>query len=282
MISGHTRIAAVIGDPISHSLSPAMHNAAFAAAGIDGTYVAFRVRPAELGRAVAGMHALGLIGFNVTVPHKERIIRLLDSTGPSAQRTGAVNTVVRRNDRLHGENTDVIGFRRALDDAGMDLKRKRAVLIGAGGAARAALTALIDAGVAEVTVANRTRARAQRLVRDFGGTRTGIDFAGLSALADRRLLADADLVVNSSSLGLGGESFVEVAFGSTPADCLFFDLIPKQHTAFLAGAARARRARLDGIGMLLHQGAAAFELWTGQPAPLDVMRRALRRASSRK
>ncbi len=282
MISGRTRIAAVIGDPIEHSLSPAMHNAAFAALGIDATYVAFHVRPADLGRAVGGMRALNLLGCNVTVPHKEKIVRYLDSVGATAERTGAVNTVIRRGDLLHGENTDVIGLRRSLDESGFELAGKRVVLIGAGGAARAAMAALTETGVARITVANRTLARAKRLQRDFDTPGIEIVSTGLEALEDATFLESADLVVNSSSLGLRGEPFAPVAFSAAPRSCLFFELIPKRETPFLDGAKAARRRRLDGTGMLLHQGAAAFEMWTEQPAPLDVMRRALQRARQRR
>lgn len=279
MISGRTRIAAVIGDPIEHSLSPAMHNAAFAALGIDATYVAFHVRPADLGRAVAGIRALNLLGCNVTVPHKEKIGRLLDSQGTTAERTGAVNTVVRDDERLHGENTDVIGVRRALDEAGVPLSGARVLLIGAGGAARAVVTALVDAEVGTITIANRTPQRARKLVRAFARPDLPIDATTLTDLASPDLLASCDLVINSTSLGLRDESFLDVAYAASPRSCVFFDLIPKARTPFLAGAAAARRPRLDGIGMLLHQGAAAFEMWTRQPAPIDVMRRALQRAS---
>lgn len=278
MISGRTRIAAVIGDPIGHSLSPAMHNAAFAALGIDAAYVAFHVRPSELQAAVRGLRALGVVGFNVTVPHKEKIVRLLDAVGGAARRTGAVNTVIPCDGGLRGENTDVVGFERALDEAGVPLAGARVVLIGAGGAARAALEAFTRGGVARVTIVNRTLARARRLRRDFPAAATTVEVAGLAALEDEALLADASLVVNSSSLGLGGEPFAPVAFAATGRGCAFFDMIPKRETPFLAGARRARRRATDGSGMLLHQGAAAFELWTGQPAPVAVMRKALQRA----
>lgn len=278
MISGRTRIAAVIGDPIAHSLSPAMHNAAFAALGIDAAYVAFHVRPAALAQAVRGLRALGVMGFNVTVPHKEKIVRLLDSIGASAERTGAVNTVIARDGALHGENTDVVGFRRALDEAGCVLSGAGVVLIGAGGAARAALAAFAAAGVARVMIVNRTVARARRLRREFSGAGMEIAVAGTEALGAAGLVAQASLIVNSSSLGLGGEPFVPLAYGAAPRDALFFEMIPKRGTPFLVGARQARRRGVDGSAMLLHQGAAAFEYWTGQAAPLEVMRKALHRA----
>lgn len=278
MISGRTRIAAVLGDPIEHSLSPAMHNAGFAALGIDAAYVAFRVRPPELAAAVRGLRALNVLGFNITVPHKERIVRLLDAVGVSAQRTGAVNTVVARQGALHGENTDVVGFQRALEEAGADLANATVVLIGAGGAARAALAAFAASRVRRVTLANRTPARARRLQRDFAPAGLDIDVMSLDGLNDPARLAGAQLIVNSSSLGLKGEPFAPVAYAAAPREALFFEMIPKAATSFLVGARQARRRGVDGSGMLLHQGAAAFELWTGQPAPIEVMRKALQRA----
>lgn len=281
MITGRTRIAAVIGDPIAHSLSPVMHNAAFAALGIDAAYVAFHVLPADLRQAVAGMRALGLLGCNVTVPHKERIVRLLDSVSTTARRTGAVNTVVRNGNLLHGDNTDVVGLRRALDEAGVALAGADVVLIGAGGAARAALVALGDAGVRRITIANRTTSRARRLAREFASPGVDVVAAELAALADPARLAGCDLVVNSTSLGLGGEPFAPVAWSAAPRHCHFYEMIPRPDTPFLAGAAAARRRRSDGLGMLLHQGAAAFALWTGVEPPVEVMRRALAAARRR-
>lgn len=282
MITGRTQIASVIGDPITHSLSPVMHNAAFAALGIDAAYIAFHVLPADLPRAVAGIRALGLLGCNVTVPHKEKILRLLDSVSPTAQRTGAVNTVIRRGTLLHGENTDVVGLRRALDEAGVRLAGANVVLIGAGGAARAAVAALGDAGASRITIANRTLSRARRLVRDFASPGVALHAVGLDALEDPALLAGCDVVLNSSSLGLGGEPFTGVAFTASPRHCIFYEMIPRPDTPFLAGAAAAKRRRFDGLGMLLHQGAAAFELWTGQAPPVGTMRRALLRAQRRR
>jgi shikimate dehydrogenase len=274
-VSGRTRIVGIIGDPVAHSLSPAMHNAAFGRLGLDFTYVPFHVRPAQLGAAIAGIRALGLVGVNVTVPHKERVIDFLDTVSARAQRAGAVNTILNHGGRLHGENTDIIGFQRALSAVRFRLRGARVLVVGAGGAARAVLTALHEGGARSVTIANRTTARARALAIAFGGSRLRVDVARLAALRDVGRLAAFDLVVNATSVGLHGEPFVPLSYGDTPARCLFADLLYGRRTDFLCRADRAGRPTLDGLGMLLHQGAAAFSLWTGRRAPIATMRRAL-------
>lgn len=276
-ISARTRIVCVIGDPIAHSLSPAMHNAAFRHLGLDYAYVAFHVRPPQLKKAVAGFRALQIAGVNVTVPHKEKMLPLLDAVSATARHAGAVNTVINRDGRLQGENTDVFGFRMALADVGVELRGARVVVIGAGGAARAVLVALADAHAAEVRLFNRTLARAQRLARLFATRSMKLATTNLGELP-RTDLGEVDLVVNTTSLGLKSEKFPQLDYASAVRDAVFFDLVPKADTDFLRAVRRARRRAVDGTGMLLHQGAAAFELWTGHPAPVDVMRRALRKA----
>ena len=275
-ISGRTQVVGIIGDPVAHSLSPAMHNAAFQALNLDFVYVPFHVPPAQLRAAVAGVRALGIAGINVTVPHKERVMRFLDSVSETGQRAGAVNTIVQRDGRLHGENTDVTGFLRALDEAKFRMRGARVLLIGAGGSARAVLTALEEGHAAAVTIANRTVRRAQQLVRRCGPAEMQLAVTGLTSLEDAALLASVDLVVNATSVGLRGERFFPLAYAATPRHCLFFDLLYGRATDFLKAAGRAHRRTVDGTGMLLHQGAAAFTLWTGRRAPLVVMRRALR------
>ena len=277
-ISGRTRVVGIIGDPVAHSLSPAMHNAAFRALKLDFAYVAFPVRPAQVRQALDGIRALGIAGANVTVPHKERVIKWLDAISPTARRAGAVNTIVNRKGRLHGENTDVTGFLHALRDVQFQIRGCRALVIGAGGVARAVLTALAEGQAAEVTVANRTVVRARRLARAFHPRALQVIAAPLAALQDRERLAAVDLVVNATSLGLHGERFFPLVYGATPLSCLFVDLIYGRRTDFLVRAARSRRRTIDGSGMLVHQGAAAFTSWTGRAAPVAVMRAALRAA----
>jgi shikimate dehydrogenase len=280
-ISGATRVVGIIGDPVAHSLSPVMHNAAFRALEVDFVYVAFPVRPAELRAALAGIRALGIAGVNVTVPHKERVMAFLDSVSETGRRAGAVNTIVNRAGLLHGENTDVVGFLHALKDVKFRLRGARILVVGAGGVARAVLTALADGHAQSVIVANRTVRRAQRLAAAFNSAGPRVTAVTLAALRDATPLASVDLVVNATSLGLHGETFPPLAYHASHQRCLFFDLIYGRQTDFLTSARRVGRATLDGGGMLLHQGAAALALWTGRRAPVTVMRGALQTREQR-
>ena len=270
----------IFGDPVAHSRSPAMHNAAFRALDLPYVYVPFPVRPANLRDAARAIRSLDLAGVNVTVPHKEHIVRYVDELSPAAHSCKAVNTVVHRNGRLVGDNTDGLGFLRSLTERRRSVRGREVVLIGAGGAARAVLVALIQAGCARVTVVNRTPANAARLIRaSRAAGSTTLAAAPLAALQDPKLLARAALVVNSLPLGLHGGDFPALAYRAAPRTCLFYDLVyGAEPTRFLRNAAQAGRPTLDGRRMLLHQGAAAFALWTGRPAPLRVMSGALSRA----
>lgn len=265
----HTRLAAVIGSPVRHSLSPAMHNAAFAELGLDWVYVACEVAPGSVGPAFAGARALGLGGLSVTIPHKAAALAEVDELTPTARAVGAVNTVVPRGGgRLLGENTDGPGFLASLADEGFQPAGRHCAVIGAGGAARAVVHALAGAGAAEVVVVNRSTDRAE-------------ETAGLAGSAGRVGVAadvkQADLVVNATPLGLaGGEpTQLPVSPDLLGDGQLVVDLVPNPAVTPLMRAARERGARVaGGVGMLVHQGALAFELWTGRPAPLGVMRAA--------
>lgn len=258
-----------------------MHNAAFRALGLDYVYVPFGVPVSQLAGAIAGVRALGIVGVNVTVPLKEEVMPLLDSVSPTAKRVGAVNTVVNRKGRLRGENTDVAGFLGALQEQRLETAGIRALVVGGGGVARAVVAALAEAGAGAVTIANRTVRRAHRLADEFRTAAMSTVPIDLPTLKDGELLESVDLVVNATSVGLHGGAFFPLAYAKTPPACLFVDLIYGRRTAFLARAARAHRHTLDGSTMLLHQGAAAFTLWTGRVAPLATMRAALRSATQK-
>jgi len=285
-INARTRIVGVIGDPVRHSRSPAMHNAAFRALGLPYAYVAFHVVPEQVGAAIAAVRALDLAGLNVTIPHKRAVIEYLDSLSPAAVACGAVNTVVNRGGRLHGENTDVDGLARALEELGISRRRKldRAIVIGAGGAARAAVF-MLGRVAREVVVAARHPERALALCDAMRGrVAAELEAQPVERLAPdpdpslERMLCRARVVLNATPLGMSGERFVPLDYAATPRDCVFYDMIyTRERTPFLVGAARLRRRHAAGLGMLLHQGAAAFRLWTGRKPPLDVMRRALLR-----
>ena len=273
------RLFGVFGDPVDHSLSPAMHNAAFAAAGLPHVYLRYRVPAALLPAAVREARALGMGGLNLTVPLKEAVLPLLDGVTPEAERIGAVNTILfSAGGRLVGDNTDGRGFLAALRGR-VRLRGARAVVIGAGGAARAVATALGRAGCARITVANRTRARGERLAERL--SRLGgavIATVPLVALERGQVLEDTTLVVNATPLALAGAG-PRVRWTATPRGCLGVELVyATRPTPFLVAAARAGRRTLGGAHMLLHQGTLAFEAWTGRRAPRAVMARALRAA----
>jgi shikimate dehydrogenase len=272
-ISGTTRIVALLGHPVAHTKSPSMQNAAFHAAGLDCCYVAFDVMPQSLADAVGGMRALRLLGANVTIPHKEAVPALLDEVDHEAAFIGAVNTIVNRDGRLCGYNTDGRGFMRSLEDAGIETAGRRVLMIGAGGAARAVGYYLAQQA-AELVIANRTPERAERLAADL--LEVGADVRGVSMTDVQRadMMSGMDVIINATSAGLNPSDPSPVdgtLFTSRHAVC---DLI-YHDTPLILGARRAGARTLNGQGMLLWQGALAFELWTGLAAPVEVMREAL-------
>lgn len=245
-----------------------MHNAAFEALGLNWTYVAFDVEPDAVGNALDGVRALGIEGLSVTIPHKEAVLAGLDKLSPLARSLGAVNTVVREpGGVLRGENTDGPGFLSALrDDEGFDPGSRRCLVIGGGGAARAVVKALADAGAAEIVVVNRTRERALAVAALAG------DCARVGVEAEA---GEADLVVNATPLGMA-RSGLEDALPVDPvhlgAGQLVVDLVPNPAITPFIDQARARGAvAVNGLGMLVHQAALAFRLWTGQEAPVAAM-----------
>ncbi len=268
-----TRLAAVIGSPVRHSLSPAMHNAAFAELGLDWIYLAFEVAPGAVPAAFAGARALGLGGLSVTIPHKAAALAEVDEATDVARAVGAVNTVVAGDDRrLVGDNTDAGGFLASLSDVGFDPGGRVCLVVGAGGAARAVVHALAGAGAAEVMVANRTPDRGEGAAALAGAV-------GRVASVDE--VVRADLVVNATPLGLSGSALDELPVDPAllrPGQ-LVLDLVPNPAITPLMRAARdAGCETAGGLGMLVHQGALAFEQWTGRPAPRGVMRAAAVRA----
>lgn len=284
-------IAGLIGDPVAHSRSPAMHNAAFAHLGIDARYELWHTPAAELPRRIASLRAPGVLGANVTLPHKEAVIPLLDALEPEAAQIGAVNTIYPRADgALVGANTDAPGLLADLrEQAGFVPAGRQVVVLGASGAARAAVFALVNAGVARLVVANRTLQRAETLVADLRAATSqssSVPSAGeapadhLRALAldDPALaetLAACDLLINATSVGWNNE---ETPLPEPPLSpgALVYDMVYRQTRLLRESAARGAHT-LDGLGMLLHQGALAFTCWTGQQPPLEIMRAAMGR-----
>lgn len=281
-ITGTTRLCFVLGHPVAHSLSPAMHNAGFAALGLPFVYLPWAVPPEGLAAAAAAFRAMeNFAGANVTVPHKERIRAFLDALSPEAEAVGAVNTVVPRDGLLVGHNTDGGGFVASLrEEKGVDPRGARVLLIGAGGGAKGVAYALAAHGAAEITVANRSAGRAEGLVGGLATQFPGCQFLALALQSPKlaEAVRSADVLINATSVGLiPGETLPLDLEGLGPTT-LVCDVIYRPPETALLRAARERGCRvLNGLGMLLHQGAAAFQLFTGAAPPLDAMRAGLAR-----
>ena len=279
-ISGRTGLVALLGHPVAHSLSPRMHNVAFAARDLDMAYLAFDVQSEHLGEAVSGLLALGARGANVTVPYKEAVMPFTGRLDPLAEQVGAVNTLVWEEGRFTGYNTDVYGFLMSLEHAwGRAPAGARCLVLGAGGAARAVVAGLLRGGAEQVWVYNRTRSRAEELCQAAEGWgQSPCQAIGTEEL--RTSATAADLIVNATSAGLQDPI-------KEPA--VFVDRIGKKHmvmellygkrtTDFLRAAQLRGAVTSDGAEMLVQQAAVSFELWTGIPAPVELMRQQVKRA----
>ncbi|HET7181022.1 MAG TPA: shikimate dehydrogenase [Candidatus Limnocylindrales bacterium] len=266
----------LIGHPVAHSLSGAMQQAAFDSAGIDARYELWDRAPIDLPDAIAEIRADAFLGANVTIPHKERVVPLIDKLTDEAQATGAVNTLTREGRRLVGHNTDVPGFEAALDKlVGRQKMPRQAVILGAGGGARAVVYGLIRAGFQRVIIFNRHLHRAEGLVKFFGKSAAHMDLKAQpwhESIIESEL-ARTKVLINATSIGLNDDTS-PIPGELITGDLLVLDLIYKR-TRLLRAAESAGAAANDGETMLLHQGAAAFTLWTGSPAPLQVMQDAL-------
>jgi shikimate dehydrogenase len=275
-ISGKTRVCAVIGDPVEHSLSPVMHNAAFKKLGLNLVYVAFKVTRNELKEAISGTRSLGLRGLNVTMPHKNAVMSYLDETDSTAKAIGAVNTILNDKGKLIGYNTDGKGAMIALKENGISTEEKKMLLLGAGGAAKAiAYQAAHE--VEELVILNRTSEKAEKLAevlrKKFGKKMEG---GKLSAEVLKEELKTTDILVNATSVGMNPD----VNMSPVPSDLLrsglcVMDIVYNPLETKLAKDAKSVGAKVvSGLEMLLYQGAVSFEIWTNCPAPVDVMKKA--------
>lgn len=266
------KLFGVLGDPVSHSLSPAMHNAAFKALGMDCEYHAFRVSPDLLCDAIHGAFALGFGGLNLTIPLKEKALEIVKPTD-LAKHIGAVNTVDFKNG-ITGHNTDGLGALKALEGGGVHVKGKNVLLLGAGGAARAIAFTLATEG-ANVTIANRTPERAISLAKDveMAGIISG---CGLKEIKD--LIKNSDILINSTAIGMSPKvTETLVTSDLMHRDLVVFDIVYNPlNTRLLQEARKAGAKTIDGVMMLVYQGAEAFKIWTGKKAPVDVMEEAVR------
>jgi len=277
-MTGATRVTGVFGYPVEQSRSPAMHNAAFRELGLNYIYVPFNVHPDNLEAAVQGIRALDLVGVNVTIPHKERVIEFLDWVSDDALRIRSVNTIHNSDGVLKGYSTDGPGFIKALEETGKSPAGSRAVVLGAGGSARATACALITNG-ASVTVANRTYSRAVEVSESLNtalGTRA-VKPAALDSADAREAILEADLLVNCTSVGMHPHPDLQpISSEWLHAGLFVFDQIYSPLETRLLQAAKAAGARgVNGVGMLVFQGAMSFEIWTGQAAPAEVMKQAV-------
>jgi shikimate dehydrogenase len=264
-ISGSTKVVAILGHPVSHSLSPAMHNSAFSRMGLDYCYIALDVHPSDLRAAIEGARAMDFAGLNVTVPHKEAVMPMLDKMDPEASFIGAVNTVVNRNGKLIGYNTDGRGFMRSLEEESIEVKGRKVLLVGAGGAARAVSWYLAEGG-SDLSIYNRTSEKAGVLVGDLA-----INFKNVSQSDSLEGIGQADIIINSTSLGLKPEDPLPFDPSGLKPGAAVVDLI-YQETPLIRQARQSGHKAINGLGMLLWQGVLASELWTGQEPPHEHMK----------
>lgn len=276
VISGKTKLCGLIGDPVEHTMSPVMHNAAFRELGLDYLYLPFRVKTEELGKAIEGMRALNLRGLNVTIPHKVDVIRFLDELDPLAEKIGAVNTIVNDNGVLTGYNTDASGFLQALRERGVEPEGKKVVILGAGGASRAISFILADRG-AHLIILNRlleldwAEALARRISQVFSQEVAALELNSENLAG---ALEKAAILVNATSVGMS-PNIDQTPFdaGLLRPDLVVFDVVYNPIKTRLLREAEAVGAKtIGGLNMLVWQGALAFEKWTGQPAPVELMR----------
>jgi shikimate dehydrogenase len=278
-VTGGTKIVGVFGYPVEHSLSPAMHNAAFAALHLPYIYVPFCVAPSELGNAIGSLKSLGIIGVNLTIPHKEAVLPYLDEITLEAREVGAVNTVHCTGNHLVGDNTDGYGFYAPLADAGCNVSGRSVVILGAGGAARSVAFRLAREG-ARVAIVNRTKDRAMRLAAAIANAGYDavevIEWGGTKALYSA--ISECEILVQTTRIGMHPQTneMPEIPVEALDSRHLVYDLVYNPVETALLREARKRGCRtITGEHMLVHQGAAAFHRWTGEWPPVDVMERAV-------
>lgn len=273
LVSGSTKVFALFGDPVMHSLSPLMQNTAFKILELDACYIPLLVHSGDLAEAVKAVRALNFGGVNLTIPHKEKVLSYLDEVDEEAKLIGAVNTVVNRNGYLYGYNTDASGFLASLQSLGFDPKGKRVVVMGAGGAARAVAVTLALQGASRIHICNRSTRRGEILAQDLCRVGAAVDVSEYGVSCSEALKY-ADLLINATPVGMypnHKENPIIMSDQLHPR-LLVCDLVynPPQ-TMLLKEAAAVGCGVLNGVGMLAHQGALAFQLWTGRKAPVDLM-----------
>ncbi|MEC7868187.1 MAG: shikimate dehydrogenase [Candidatus Poribacteria bacterium] len=280
-INGQTRIVGVIGDPVQHSRSPQMHNAAIVERKLDYVYVPFHVRSGELQEAIEGFKALNVLGVNVTIPHKQTVMSILDDVSHEATLIGAANTLIFCDGRVSGDNTDAQGFLRAMTEEGIDIPvGGSAVVLGAGGAARAVVVALALSGLDLITIANRTEWKAIQFEKDLATiSETEISAVDLASNQLNLAIRSADLLVNTTSVGMQETDQLLIDPDSLNPGTIVYEIVYTPPETPLLRVAREKGCQtIGGIGMLVHQGAIAFEKWIGIVPNVETMRIALKQA----
>jgi len=279
-ITGGTKLVGVIGDPVEHSRSPQMHNAAFEELGLDYVYVPFHVRAGRLRQAIEGLKALGVVGVNVTIPHKEGALELADEASEEAKLIGAANTLTFKGERVIADNTDGRGFLMALKAAGIEVP-EAVLVLGAGGTARAVTVALAREGVEKLTIANRTVSRAEELAgslkKSFPALK--VEVMPLEPSKLKEAVKESGLLVNATSVGMKEDDPMLIDPEWLHPELAVYDVIYTPPKTKLVEAAERKGLRCaGGVDMLVYQGAISFEIWTGRKAPIDRMRSALLKA----
>lgn len=280
-ITGKTKLLGVIGDPVGHSLSPVMHNAALRHLGLDYVYLPFPVKRGELERAIAGFEAIGVLGFSITIPQKQAIIPFLAEISPVARTIGAVNTVWRTKSGWHGTNTDVEGFLAPLKKLGLDWQPITPVILGNGGAARAVVAGCAELGCPKIHVVGRNQTKLEQFERSWEDSSVGEVLSVHSWNELDGLIANAKLLVNTTPVGMSPQvkdsPVDDKTLDKLPSGAIAYDLIYTPNpTQFLKQAYRQGATIIDGLEMLVQQGASAFKIWLDRPAPVEIMSRSLR------
>ncbi|MBI5893868.1 MAG: shikimate dehydrogenase [Deltaproteobacteria bacterium] len=284
-ITGKTKILGIFGYPITHTLSPLMHNAAIERLGLDMVYLPFEVEHKDLKNVVDAIRALNIIGVNITIPHKESVIKFLDEVSDDARLIGAVNTIVNKNGKLIGYNTDGEGYVNSLkNELGFDVKGKNIVILGAGGAARGIVFAIAKKGAKKIVIANRTIKKAVSLANEFKRhfKEAEILASGIDEQSFKKYLTDIHLIINTTSIGMNDKGDLKIPFALIPKNAVVSDIVYKPLlTKFLKNAERFGIKTHSGLGMLVEQGALSFKLWTKKDMPKIIVYKTLQKKLAR-
>lgn len=280
LITGKTKLLGIIGDPVEHSLSPVMQNAAIAELGMDYVYVPFPIKKENLKEAIAAFEAIGVVGFNITIPHKQTIIPLLSEISETAKMVGAVNTVWRTQKGWNGTNTDIAGFLAPLKAREIDWQQVTPVILGNGGAARAVVVGCAELGCPQICVVGRDRAKLEQFSQSWANTQLQASLSVREWSDLSELVSKTRLLINTTPVGMypkiDASPINSEVMKKLPANAIAYDLIYTPNpTQFLAQAKEQGAIAIDGLEMLVQQGASALETWLQQPVPVDVMRRSL-------